>query len=316
MSRTLSIDSWDPDYGGPVESSAMAPSDIKINADVEISGNEWKPIQPLPVAPPNSIAIVDGVRRIDAYAWLSIDGQSPVRSVLASIAAGGLRIADSKAVLDVVSSERCFSCPVETEDLPTRAGQYKFHLSTGQEPEQLTAAIQQRLGTLEVNVARELANTSGLVIVDGPLRGRQELENAIGYVKTHQVSYLPGELQPIIGHLSAGQRSPVFFFTTSWSRYSWYVRLPGPANYDWWGIVRLEAAETLQLKRVRELADLTAQILPRFASSPHKDPRAPQNLYPIAGLERELRRRLGDPAYISNCLKVAAAQPMAAKGEM
>jgi hypothetical protein len=38
--------------------------------------------------------------------------------------------------------------------------------------------------------------------------------------------------------------------------------------------------------------------LPRFASSPHKEPRAPQNLYPIAGLERALRRRLGDPALL------------------
>ena len=32
--------------------------------------------------------------------------------------------------------------------------------------------------------------------------------------------------------------------------------------------------------------------LPAFASAPHKDTRSPQNLYPIAGLERELRRRL------------------------
>ena len=34
--------------------------------------------------------------------------------------------------------------------------------------------------------------------------------------------------------------------------------------------------------------------LPRFASSPYKDPRAPQNLTPIAGLERKLRGMLGD----------------------
>ncbi|MEZ5258575.1 MAG: hypothetical protein R2705_17280 [Ilumatobacteraceae bacterium] len=44
--------------------------------------------------------------------------------------------------------------------------------------------------------------------------------------------------------------------------------------------------------------DLVSALLPRFASVPHKDRRAPQNLAPIAGLERQLRRRLGDPALL------------------
>ena len=42
--------------------------------------------------------------------------------------------------------------------------------------------------------------------------------------------------------------------------------------------------------------------MPRYASEPHKDPRAPQNLYPIGGLERELRRRLGDPDLLYRAL--------------
>ena len=36
------------------------------------------------------------------------------------------------------------------------------------------------------------------------------------------------------------------------------------------------------------------RLLTGYASEQHKEPRAPQNLYPIAGLEQELRRRLGD----------------------
>ncbi len=48
--------------------------------------------------------------------------------------------------------------------------------------------------------------------------------------------------------------------------------------------------------------------LPRFASCEEKDPRAPQNLYPIGGLERELRRRLGDPMLIMRSLREAAAK--------
>jgi hypothetical protein len=37
-----------------------------------------------------------------------------------------------------------------------------------------------------------------------------------------------------------------------------------------------------------------------------KDSRAPQNLFPIAGLERALRRRLGDPGLLYRALRTAA----------
>jgi hypothetical protein len=54
------------------------------------------------------------------------------------------------------------------------------------------------------------------------------------------------------------------------------------------------------------LADRATRTLQRFASEPHKEPRAPQNLYPIAGLERELRRRLGDQQVIYRALRRSA----------
>ena len=47
-------------------------------------------------------------------------------------------------------------------------------------------------------------------------------------------------------------------------------------------------------------------MLPRFASEPYKEARAPQNLYPISGLERELRRRLGDAELIYRALRTVA----------
>jgi hypothetical protein len=47
--------------------------------------------------------------------------------------------------------------------------------------------------------------------------------------------------------------------------------------------------------------------LPRFASVPYKDPRAPQNLVPIAGLERRLRSLLGDARLLQRSLARAAA---------
>jgi hypothetical protein len=71
-------------------------------------------------------------------------------------------------------------------------------------------------------------------------------------------------------------------------------------------VVRIECSADLPASRVSELADLTALVLPPLASAPHKDPRAPQNLVPIGGLERELRRRLGDQQLLYRALRYAA----------
>jgi hypothetical protein len=72
-------------------------------------------------------------------------------------------------------------------------------------------------------------------------------------------------------------------------------------------VVRCECSADLDPVALVELASVTAALLPRFASAPHKDARAPQNLYPIAGLERDLRRRLGDARLLYRALRAAAA---------
>jgi hypothetical protein len=64
--------------------------------------------------------------------------------------------------------------------------------------------------------------------------------------------------------------------------------------------------DTGQLMKVR-LADLTTRLLLPLVSTPHKDPRAPQNLVPIGGLERELRHGLGDQQLLYRLLRAAAA---------
>jgi hypothetical protein len=93
---------------------------------------------------------------------------------------------------------------------------------------------------------------------------------------------------------------------TSWRRTSWYLQLPSTAGVPWSGVVRIECPAELPAAQVTALADLTARVLPPLASTPHKDPRAPQNLVPIGGLERELRRRLGDQQLLYRALRSAA----------
>jgi hypothetical protein len=109
-----------------------------------------------------------------------------------------------------------------------------------------------------------------------------------------------------VGKLTPGQRTPVFLMGTSWDRHSWYLRLPCAPGAPWAGIVRVECAADLRRSEVIRLADLSQACLGRFASAPYKDSRAPQNLYPIGGLEHELRHRLGDQRLLFRALSQAA----------
>jgi hypothetical protein len=93
----------------------------------------------------------------------------------------------------------------------------------------------------------------------------------------------------------------------AWARYSWFLRLPGPVGHPGSGITRLEASGDLRAAEATALADRSPVTLPGYASVPHKDPRVPQNLFPIGGLERALRHRLGDAARVQCALRIAAA---------
>ena len=142
-------------------------------------------------------------------------------------------------------------------------------------------------------------------MIDGPLHGRAKVPRAIGVIKSHQSAYLPSELNRVVGQLQAGERTPVFLLETTWERYSWYLRLPGASGSPWAGIVRVECSADLSKEEAAALAHLSQAVLPRYASEPFKDPRAPQNLYPVSGLERTLRHRLGDPALLRRALLAA-----------
>jgi hypothetical protein len=177
--------------------------------------------------------------------------------------------------------------------------------------DKLSLALQQRLSDAEVRLAllfrNERPHDDDLLFVDGPLRGRTHLDRTIGYVKTHHTAYLPAPQAAVVAALRAGQRTPAFTMGTSWRRNSWYLRLPGPSTAPWSGVVRLECSADLPVPEITRLADLSARVLPPLASAPHKDPRAPQNLVPIGGLERELRRRLGDQQLLYRSLRAAAS---------
>jgi hypothetical protein len=158
---------------------------------------------------------------------------------------------------------------------------------------------------LEVAVAKA-SPPAELVVIDGHLQHREDVENAVGYLKTQRQRYLPLEQHALIRRLQPGDRTPVFLIKKP-ERYSWYARLPNKYGTALPGIVRYEASASLTGEEAVRLAKLASTTVPRFASEPHKDDRAPQNLYPIGGLERDLRRRLGDQALLMRSLMRAQA---------
>jgi hypothetical protein len=304
----FSIDPWDPAYGIANEAEDLDPTSADVNSDVEVAGGEWAPITPTGTRQIGSILFVDGVRRVEARIWLH-EGPGIARAgICASYAAGAVRC-DGEARLGPVAIERgLFTASGSAEPLNTSAGEFPVRLATDDSVEALALALQQRMADAEeaVTDAACAQAPADLVVVDGPLRGRQDVTGGVGYVKTHHVAYLPPELHAIVGTLEAGQRSPMFLLGSGWSRLAWYFRLPGPSDAPWAGVVRCECSPDIPIPDAAALADLVTTSLQRFASEPHKEPRAPQNLYPIAGLERELRRRLGDPQIIYRALRRSA----------
>ena len=131
--------------------------------------------------------------------------------------------------------------------------------------------------------ARDLGAPDALVVVDGPLSGRQHIAGAIGVIKTHGVAYLPPDLHRLVGRLEPGARTPVFAIGGRWSRYSWYLRLPGGVDAPWAGVVRVECSTEISGPGAIQFADSVGVTISRYASEPYKDPRAPQNLIRSAG---------------------------------
>jgi hypothetical protein len=320
----FTVDAWDPSYGVSVElEDGLGESTARLEPGVELPQTAWRAMDAPPGVPrPPRVLFVDGVRRIDARVWVTDTdhGGSAAPGLCGSLAAGVICCCNLRAHLVQVESRRgLFTVAPHAVDIVTSAGDYPAcHTPAGETPPPvaLSLAMQRRLAEIEVVAATTARQTSAdhglpdnddLLVVDGPLRGRQHLPRAIGYIKSHAAGYLPAHLHSLVGSLRAGQRTPVFLIGTSWDRHTWYLRLPCRAGAPWTGVVRIECSADMKPTDAIELANLSQATLCRYASAEYKDPRAPQNLYPIAGLERELRRRLGDSKLLHRALRMAAA---------
>ena len=299
----FTVEAWDSDYGAPTDAD-LEDASQNVDVSVELRPEDWRPMLP-DTEPVKDVLFVDGVRRVDATLWIDQPPDFPGFALAATYAAGAVRC-NGTAHITETAVERGLFTSAPASDVDTGVGTYGVKATKGTTPEELWLGIQQRMGDLEAAVTRQTGDAE-LLVVDGPLSHARDIENAAGYIKTQKVQYLPLELRQVLTSLPAGYRTPLFLTTTSWSRFSWYLRLAnhaGPAG----GLVRCEIDANTSSADAARVATRVSATLPRFASARHKDPRAPQNLYPIGGLERELRHRLGDKEMSMRALRRAAAE--------
>ena len=312
----LRADPWMPEYGMGFDVRIEEPPE---DVDPFVETEDWSAPRGPGRVERVPLWFVDGVRRTELR--LIADSETRrVRGLLGSFGVGAVRCGDAATFGDhEVGRALVLGSGERGERLEVRCGAgtlvFEPHSTPGTEPDDPLVALQHLMREAEGNLAARLADDSdAVVLVDGPLspplrRGTTRCP-VVGVVKRFGRDYLEPEQNQLLPRLRAGERSPLFAFSArEVRRYAWYARvadLRGPWH-DHAGLVRCEARGTLDLAEAEELADRVTSYLPAFAGRP-QDPRTPQNLLPVAGLETWLRHRLADAALVRRALLAYLAE--------
>lgn len=281
------------------------PADVALEdtvLDVELDPRVWRPVIPKQVRAFDAVHFVDSVRRIDARLLVHRAAQfchgafgcAAVGAV--QVTAGGTRCTEPvvERLVPIGSGERLPAPVVAGPDLV-----YLPATCPDCDADGPLRAVAHRMRDLEETVVRRLAEDErSLVVVDGPLSYAHPVRgNVLGYIKHIVQLCLPARYVPLVADLPVGGRTPLFVIThMKRGRYSWFQRISPPDRGESYltGIVRMEVSSQIGVDAGRQLADAAAVLLPKFVSSPARDPRTPRGLLPIGALEGNLRRLLGD----------------------
>jgi hypothetical protein len=308
LSRTrFLLDPWSSDFSASVQADTDAETETTAEIDPTVETPAWGPLPG--GAPPISAWFVDGVRRLDAR-LVGFRGPEIIHGLFASFAVGAVTVSNDRASFANCVAERRLILTAEgTHSELLRVGNADLlfaNLShSGANPADLVLALQSAMRNAEADLAERC--TSGIVFLDGPLAYVTEPRGPIvGVVKTIHRLYLDGDHMALVFRLAKGQRTPIFSIREGGKdRYSWYIRIgeARPIHHALSGIVRIEARAAAGLDSAVVLANISAGYLPRFASTPARDPRAPQNLTPVGALEEHLRNQMGDATLIQRAIE-------------
>lgn len=317
---------WQPEYGAAMQFDDDPAEDGGL-ADLRVEREVWAPVTPRVEASP--LRIVDGVRRVEAHALETGDDGETRLGLFGSVAVGAVTVAPGRAEIieDSVRVDHCYlHTGPEGGDRLLEAGKARLTFRALARSEATNAVdlingLTAEMRHHESRLAERLSeDASVLTLVDGPLRSlRSPGPRVVGYVKRLHQLYVGREALPVVEQLDVGERSPLFTITAAAGdgyasdRYSWFVRLAhlGGLMHPLGGVMRLEASAGISLEEARVLADQTAAALPRLASSPARDPRAPHNLTPVGALEARLTHLLGDRRLIYRLLAASVSRDAA-----
>ncbi len=310
---------WAPEYGSGLQADAEQEGpDAAPTVDITIEG-PWAPVQPRAEAPA-AVQIIDGVRRVEAHALDDVGEGETAFGLFGSYAVGAVRCQDGHArILDgereLQVRRRYLQAGGEPRDREVAAGSTRLLFRAvapprAATPNDLVAVLNRLMLDEEAKLAETLSeDETVLTVVDGPLRLRAPGPRVVGYIKRTYRWSLGATERALLPALAPGERTPLFRLLAGpaalpgaavHERTAWYLRIAdlGPHFHSLAGVVRLEVPGGLPLAEAVRLADQSALALPRLASSPVRDPRAPQNLTPVGALEATLTRRLGDRRWI------------------
>jgi hypothetical protein len=305
----LRADPWSPGYGMGFETRLDEPYP---NADIGVETPDWSvPIRP-PSVRPGPVWFIDGVRRVELRV-LADDGTCRAQGLFGSFAVGAVRC-DGRAAFDEHRIGRALilggGLPAEPREITAGATTLCFRgvSEASADPDAALLRLQDLMRDEENALAARVVGLGApLVVADGPLRLGDAVDGPIvGAIKRSVRRYLEAAEDRLLGRLAAGERTPVFALLDRQAAtrgYSWYTRvaaLPGP-YHDHAGVLRCEVRASIGLDAAVATANRVSALLPSFAGRP-SDPRTPQNLMPVAGLEGWLRHRMGDARMIRRAL--------------
>jgi hypothetical protein len=317
----LRLDPWATEYGASLHTE-LADGEAKgeVVLDVEYPAEAWAAVSPGVGMGWGELLFLDGSRRVEARVLLEDDTGQVAFGALGTYGVGAVsccpvhsRPAEMLAAPFLELERICtLSAGRKLEDFtveaPTgsRLGALTYQVvSTGErDPEAVVRRLQVAMREAEKRLASRLLDAfpQSLVICDGPRPFLGAGANVVGYLKTIHEPRVGREQLAVVRRLEAGQRSPLYLVRHREAErdyFEWFFRLrdPRPWLYSLAGMVRLQAYAganpKAHLAEVKGLADWLCGVLPAYASRQHQDPRAPQQLLPVRGLEAELGRRMG-----------------------
>lgn len=310
----LKLDPRPPSHDSVAEASFN--DKVRTNVVDDVEARDWQPIAPAMPDALLRLAFVDGVQRLERR--ISAVGEGwPIPGALVSYAAGAVRPDVNPPLCHTKVERRIIlarGATPSTVRLQAQNGDVDYlpEFSAGNDFDSLNQTLNDLRAKLEAQVVRALlVDGSELIIVDGRLPEVRQ-GPIVGLIKTlHDLYIAKDEQLECLTRLRAGERSPVFLIERARSTYySWFacLRTPGPFDIPLSGLARIEMDDHTPKEEVFHVANTLTSILPKYASSPMHDDRAPQNLLPVGQLERELRRRMGDTELLQRLMLKAFAR--------